>query len=142
MKKAIMLKNSVHVSEGKIVENATFSYVYVDDPETMPVEDDPSGTTAYFPIRHKGGLEETMEWFNEHCKKCQFAAVQINPDGIHLMIVRGADRRSVAQDAAYMVLCLFGIFLDAETLLRESRYECDGTVWWVLPYEYNQTMLV
>lgn len=135
-----MLKNSVCISEGKIVENATFSYVYLDDPETMPVEDDPSGTTAYFPIRNKGGLEETMKWFKEKSEKCQYAALQTNPDGIQLMIVRGADRRSVAQDAAYMVLCLFGIFLDVETLLKESRYECDGTVLWVLPYEYKQNM--
>lgn len=132
-----MLKNSVCVSEEKIVEKSTFSYVYVDDPETMPIEDDPSGTTVYFPVGVRDGLVETMREHSGIEKKCRFAVVQINSDGFCVMIVRGEDRRSVVQDAAVLVFGVFGIFLNTNILLETSKYECDGIVWRVLPYEFN-----
>ena len=137
-----MLRNSICVSEEKIVENSTFSYVLVDDPAIMPVEDDPSGTTAYFPFSTRGGLMELIEKYKAKADGCQFAVVQTNSDGIKMMIIRGADRRSVVQDAAILVFGLFGIFLNTGTLLKESRYEYDDMVWHVLPYEYNQTVLI
>lgn len=142
MKKAIMLRNSISVSDEKVVEYSTFSYVYVDDPETMPVDESPSGTTVFFPIRTKEGLMGMIENYKAKTEGCRFAVVQTNPDGLHLMIVRGVDKLSAVQNAVYMVLFLFGEFLNAEVLLKESRYECDGIVWRVLPYEYNQTLLI
>ena len=137
MKKAIVLKDTFHISEGGVKEIIVLDAEYVDDPETMPSTMKPLEVTMFFPMKQKAGVIESAGKYVAGLSCFRFAVVQTNPDGSQSVLSRGIDEDAASRYAGLLVLCKTGKIIDAEVLASTLSYECDGIVWRVMPYEFN-----
>lgn len=137
-----MMKTVFNVSSDSVKEVMTLSYAYVEDRWLLQGVIDPLEITLYFFEEHKDDVLKIAGEMAVKCATFRYAAIMTDEDGSQTALARGMDESAAARYAAFAALCDTGVAINPDELAKNLRYEQDGVVWSILPYEFEYRSLL
>lgn len=137
-----MMKNVFHILGDRVKEVMTLSYTEVEDYELYQGVIEKIEITLYIPVDRKDDAIKAAKKWEAECSGFRYAAFQTDEDGDQTALARGVDASAAARYAAFVTLCDTGVAIDAEKLAKNLKYELNGVVWRVLPYEFEYRSLL
>lgn len=137
-----MMKTVFNVVGDRVKEVMTLSYAYVEDRWLLQGVIDPLEITLYFFVERKDDVLKTAGETAAKCAAFRYAAIMTDEDGSQTALARGVDASAAARYAAFAALCDTGVAINPDELAENLRYEQDGVVWSILPYEFEYRSLL